>query len=179
MKRKITSFAMLVLSCLFAVPALAEELSLTGIGSVVTAPQVGKYYVIQGNGQAGQISWLYDNNGTTLAADEAAEVPTGPEATKYVWTFEISNDGYAAKNLITGRYIFIEGTSNGGSVKMQSTPAYFTIDVDGDNVGFKNGSNQYIDMSYSGVKSSTWAGGVSGSRVLSIFEAVVEGDRPS
>ena len=174
MKRKFTSLAALVLSLLMAAPVMADVLSLTGIGSVVTAPKADKYYVIQGNGQAGQISWLYDNSGNTLAADDAAEVPIGPEATKYVWTFEISDDGYAAKNLFTGRYIFIEGTSNGGAVKMQAEPSYFSIEVDGDNVGFKNASGQYIDMSYSGVKSSTWAGGVAGSRVLNIYEAVVE-----
>ena len=170
-----TSFAALVLSLLMAAPMLADEQSLTDLGSVVTEPVEGQYYVIQGNGQAGQISWLYDNNGTTLAADAADEVPSGPDGLKYVWTFETSGEGYAAKNLTTGRYIFIEGTSNGGAVKMRTEPFYFTIDVNGDEVGFKNSSGQYIDMSYSGVKSSTWAGGVSGSRRLTIFEAIVEG----
>ena len=175
MKRTFTSLAVLALSCLMAAPTLADEQSLTGIGDVVTAPETGQYYVIQGNGQAGQVSWLYDNNGTTLAADEASEIPTGPDGMKYVWTFEVTDNGYAAKSLITGRYIYIEGTSNGGAVKMRNEPFYFTIDVNGDEVGFKNSSGQYIDMSYSGVKSSTWAGGVSGSRRLTIFEAVVEG----
>lgn len=175
MKRKFTSFAVLVLSLLMAAPMLADEQSLTGLGSVVTEPVEGQYYVIQGNGQAGQISWLYDNNSTTLAADEADEVPSGPDGMKYVWTFEISDEGYAAKNLTTGRYIFIEGTGNGGAVKMRTEPFYFTIETDGENVAFKNGSNQYIDMSYSGVKASTWGGGVAGSRRLVIYEAVVEG----
>ena len=117
-----TSFAALVLSLLVAVPMLADEQSLTDLGSVVTEPVEGQYYVIQGNGQAGQISWLYDNNGTTLAADEADEVPSGPDGMKYVWAFETSGEGYAAKNLTTGRYIFIEGTSNGGAVKMRTEP---------------------------------------------------------
>ncbi|MBO4550376.1 MAG: hypothetical protein J5733_06565, partial [Bacteroidaceae bacterium] len=174
MKRKITSFAVLLLSLLLAAPVLANELSLIGTGAIVTTPYVDNLYVIQGNGQAGQISWLYDNGGTTLAATEASEVPTGSENLKYVWVFESTKSGFAAKNYATGRYIFIEGTSNGGSVKMQDTPAYFTIEVDGDNVGFKNASGQYIDMSYSGVKSSTWAGGVSGSRILNIYVAEVE-----
>ena len=174
MKRRITSFAVLVLSLLMAVPMLADEQSLTGIGAVVTEPAEGKYYVIQGHGQAGQISWLYDNKGENLAAIAADEVPTGPEGIDYVWTFEVTDEGYAAKNVTTGRYIFIAGTSNGGAVKMQDSPAYFTIDVDGENVAFKNSSDQYIDMSYSGVQSSTWGGGVMGSRVLNIFEAIIE-----
>ena len=175
MKRQLTSLAVLALTCLMSAPMHANEQSLTGLGDVVTAPEKGQYYVIQGNGQAGQITWLYDNNGATLAADEAVEIPTGPDGMKYVWTFEVTEDGYAAKSLATGRYIYIEGTSNGGAVKMRAEPFYFTIDVNGDEVGFKNSSNQYIDMSYSGIKSSTWAGGVAGSRRLTIFEAVVEG----
>lgn len=174
MKRKITSFAALVIFLLTATTMMAEQ-SLTQVGEVVTAPQAGQYYVIQGNGQANQITWLYDNGGTTLAAIESSEAPTGTDAVKYVWVFEVTDDGYAAQNLITGRYIFIAGTSNGGAVNMQSTPAYFTIEVNGDYVGFKNDSGQYIDMSWSGVKSSTWGGGVSGSRRLSIRKATVEG----
>ena len=176
MKRKITSLAALVLSCLMAVPMLADELSLTGLGNVVTAPVEGQYYVIQGNGQAGQISWLYDNDGT-FAATAMDELATGPESMKYIWTFEVSDDGYAAKNLTTGRYIFIEGTGNGGSVKMQNTPAYFTIEVneETDEVAFKNSSDKYIDMGYSGVGPVTWGGGVTGSRRLIIYEAVIEG----
>lgn len=174
MKRNITSFAMLALSLLMATPMLADEQSLTGLGSVVTEPVEGQYYVIQGNGQAGQISWLYDNNGT-FAATATDELATGPESMKYVWTFEISDDGYAAKNLLSGRYIHIAGTGNGGKVEMQSTPSYFTIDVNGEEVGFKNSSDRYIDMGYSGVSPVTWGGGVAGSRRLTIFEAVVEG----
>jgi len=175
MKRNFTYFAALVLSLLMATPMLADELSLIGVGTVETHPTEGQYYVIQGNGQAGQVTWLYDNNGT-LAATEASEAPTGPDGIPYVWTFEISSDGqYAAKNLVTGNYIFIEGTSNGGSVKMQKDPTYFSIEVDGDNVAFKNASGQYIDMSYSGIKPSTWAGGVAGSRRLNIYVAQVAG----
>ena len=178
MKKKFTLLTTLVLSLLMAAPALADVQSLTGTGEVVTAPVAGKYYVIQGNGQANQISWLFDDAAaTTLSAVESSEVPTGAEAMKYVWTFELSDDGYAAKNVSTGRYIFIEGTGNGGAVKMVDTaPAYFTIEVSetSDEVGFKNASGQYIDMSYSGIKSSTWSGGVAGSRRLTIYEAVVE-----
>ena len=173
MKRKFTSLITLVLSFTLAAPAFAEMLSLTGIGEVVTAPVANTYYVIQGNGQAGQISWLYDNDGT-FAATAASEVPTGPENLQYVWTFEFTNDGAAAKNLVTGRYIFIEGTGNGGSVKMRTEPFYFTIDVNGDEVGFKNSAGRYIDMGYSGVGPVTWDGGVTGSRRLSIFIATVE-----
>ncbi|MBR1498802.1 MAG: hypothetical protein IJ615_04130 [Bacteroidaceae bacterium] len=174
MKKQITLLASLVLSCLMATPVLADGIqSLTEVGSVVTAPEEGQYYVIQGNGQAGQVSWLYDNDGT-FAATALSSLETGPESLKYVWTFEVSDEGYAAKNLTTGRYIFIEGTSNGGSIKMQDTPSYFTIDVNGDEVGFKNSSDRYIDMGYSGTSPVTWNGGVAGSRRLCIYEATVE-----
>ena len=174
MKRKITSLAMLAISCIMAVPALADLLSLASRGDVVTAPEADKYYVIQGNGQAGQVSWLYDNNGT-FAADAAATVTTGAEGMKYVWTFEFSDDGVAAKNLTTGRYIHIAGTGNGGAVQMQDTPSYFTIDTNDNNeVGFKNASGRYIDMGYSGVGPVTWDGGVTGSRRLVIYIANVE-----
>ena len=166
---------MLVLSCLLAVPVLADEQSLTGIGSIVTEPIAGQYYVIQGNAQHDQIiSWLYDNDGV-FAADAMSDIPLEPESMKYVWTFEVSDEGYAAKNLITGRYINIAGTSNGGKVEMSSTPVYFTIDVNGDEVGFKNPSGEYIDMGYSGVGPVTWNGGVAGSRRLTIYEAEVSG----
>lgn len=175
MKRKITSLAVLVLSCLLALPALADVQSLAGPGDAVTEPEEGKLYVIQGNAQHDNIvSWLFDNDGT-FAATAATECPTGPEAMKYVWTFEISDDGYAAKNYVTGRYIFIEGTSSGGSIKMRETPAYFSIEKgDGTFVAFMNASNQCIDMGYSGVGPVSWAGGASGSRRLTIMEAVME-----
>ncbi|MBO4550222.1 MAG: hypothetical protein J5733_05770, partial [Bacteroidaceae bacterium] len=117
---------------------------------------------------------LYDNDGT-LAATESTEVPTGPDGMKYVWVFEVTDDGYAAQNLTTGRYIHIAGTGNGGAVEMQTSPSFFTIESDGDYVAFKNESGQYIDMSYSGIKPVTWGGGVAGSRRLCICEAVVEG----
>ena len=173
MKRKITSFAALVLSCLMAAPVLADQQSVTGLGDVVTAPKDGTYYMIQGNGQAGQITWLYDNNGS-LTATASAENPSGPDAMVYVWTFETTDQGTAAKNVVTGNYIFIEGTSNGGKIKMQETPAYFTIDVNGEEVGFVNASGQYIDMNYSGTDPVSWNSGVAGSRRLTIYEVVIE-----
>ena len=174
MKRKFTSLAVLALSLLMAAPLLADELSLTQIGEVVTAPEAGQYYVIQGNGQAGQITWLFDNDGA-LSATSSSEAPTGPEAMKYVWTFEVTDDGFAAQNLTTGRYIHIAGTGNGGAVQMQAEPSYFSIEVDGDFVAFKNASDQYIDMQYNGTNPATWGGGVSGSRRLNIYKATVEG----
>ena len=174
MKKYFTSLIALFLMCLTAIPTLGNVLSLTGYGEVVTAPQQGTYYVIQGNAQHDNItSWLYDDDGN-LAATAGSELPTGPENLKYVWTFEVTNDGYAAKNFATGRYIFIEGTANGGKVKLQDSPAYFTIDVNGDEVAFKNASGQYIDMSYSGTNPVTWAGGVTGSRRLAIHKATLE-----
>ena len=173
MKRKFTTFIALVLSCMLAAPAFADLLSLTGTSDVVTEPKAGTYYVIQGNGQAGQITWLYDNNGT-FAATAASSVPTGPEGMAYVWTFEVTAEGYAAKNFTTGRYIFIEGTSNGGAVKMRTEPFYFAIDVNGSEVGFKNSSDRYIDMGWSGTGPVTWNGGVNGSRRMSIMVAQVE-----
>ena len=173
MKRIFTSFFALVLACITAVPAFADALSLTGISSVVTAPTEETLYVIQGNGQAGQISWLYDNNGA-LGAEVTSMFDAGPESMKYVWTFEKSGESYAAKNYVTGRYICIEGTSNGGKVKMQDSPFFFTIDVKDEEVAFKNASGQYIDLSYSGGNPVTWSGGVAGSRRMSIYIATVE-----
>ena len=181
MKRKITSFAALVLSLLMAAPVLADQQSLIGIklngsGEFVStaAPEEGKYYVIQGNGQAGQISWLYDNDGT-FAATAANDCPTGPDGMKYVWSFEVTDDGYAAKNFTTGRYIFIEGTSSGGNIIMRAEAAYFSIEAgDGDYVAFMNASNQCIDMGYSGVGPVSWAGGATGSRRLTIYEADID-----
>ena len=174
MKRQITLLAALVLTCLMAMPVFADGvLSLTEVGAVVTAPEEGEYYVIQGNGQAGQVSWLYDNNGT-FAATAMSSLDAGPENLKYVWTFEVSDEGYAAKNLTTGRYIHIAGTGNGGAIQMQDTPSYFTIDVNGQEVGFMNSSGRYIDMGYSGTGPVTWNGGVTGSRRLSIYVAKVE-----
>lgn len=174
MKRKLSTLFALVLALLTAVPMMADEMRLTEVGNVVTAPEAGKYYVIQGNGQDNQVSWLYDNNGA-LAAEEADEVPTGAEGMPFVWMFEESEEGFAARNLISGRYIFIEGTANGGTVRMREEPFFFTILVDNDNVAFENASGQCIDMSYSGVKPVTWSGGVRGSRVLNIFEVTVDG----
>ena len=184
MKRKITSLVALVLSMLMATPMLADQQSLVGIktdatGSYVTTtqPATNPFYVIQGNAQHDNIvSWLFDDNGT-FAATADSEVPTGPEALKYVWTFEKTDEGYAAKNYVTGSYIYIEGTSSGGKIKMTSTaPAYFTIDVDEASgyVAFMNASGQCIDMGYSGVGPVSWAGGATGSRRLTIFEADVQ-----
>ena len=185
MKKKFTLLTTLVLSLLMAAPALADQQSLVGIklnqgGEYVSTatPAANTFYVIQGNAQHDNIvSWLFDNNGT-FAATAESEVPTGPEAMKYVWTFEVTDDGYAAKNLVTGSYIYIEGTSSGGSIKMRTEPAYFSIVVgEEDNEGyvaFMNASNQCIDMGYSGVGPVSWAGGATGSRRLTIYEAEVE-----
>ena len=173
MKRRITSLAMLVLSLLMAAPVLADELSLIERGDLVTTPEAEQFYVIQGNGQANQVTWLFDNDGA-LSATTASDVPTGLDGMKYIWTFEFSDDGVAAKNYTTGRYIFIEGTSNGGSVKMREEPFYFTIEANGDFVAFKNASGQYIDMQYNGNSPATWGGGVSGSRRMNIYNATVE-----
>ena len=175
MKRKITSLAVLVLSCLMVTPVLADdEQGLTGAGELVTAPEVGKYYLIEGNGQQANQSttWLYDNDGSLSAT---TDILYGPDGLKYVWTFEVTDEGYAAQNLVTGRYIHIAGTQNGGAVQMQTSPSYFAIEVDGDYVAFKNAYGQYIDMQYSGTSPATWSGGVSGSRRLSIYVAEVQG----
>ena len=178
MKRKFTFLATLVLSLFAATSAMADQTLLAGTGASTVTPVAGTKYVIQGNGQASQITWLYDNNGTFAATRNDAGVPTGTDALKYVWTFEVLTEGdtktYAAKNDITGNYIFIEGTSNGGNVKMQSDPFYFTIENNETEVAFKNASGQYIDMGYSGVGPVTWGGGVTGSRRLVLYEAVFE-----
>ena len=66
MKRRITSLAMLVLSLLMAAPVLADELSLIERGDLVTTPEAEQFYVIQGNGQANQVTWLFDNDGKSF-----------------------------------------------------------------------------------------------------------------
>ena len=59
---------------------------------------------------------------------------------------------------------------------MQTTPSYFSIEVNGEEVAFKNASGQYIDMAYDGTSPVTWSGGVSGSRRLTIYEAIGEAE---
>ena len=173
MKRKFTSLITLVIMFLVAIPVRSAFIS-TGIGNVVTAPQPGKYYFIQGNAQYDNIiTWLREYNGA-LAGFRGDEPYYGEHSEEYIWTFEVTDEGYAAKNYKTGRYICIEGTSNGGKVTMQDTPSYFTIEVSGEEVAFKNASGQYIDMAYYGTDPVTWSGGVSGSRRLTIYEVVLE-----
>ena len=175
MKRKIYSIIALAIMFLVAIPVHSAFIP-NGMGDVVTAPQPGKFYFIQGNAQHDDIiTWLYDG-GNGLSASEMDEPLMGEDGVDYIWTFEITDEGYAAKNSKTGRYICIEGTSNGGKVTMQNTPSYFTIEVKGEEVAFKNASGQYIDMAYNGTNPVTWSGGVSGSRRLTIYEATGEAE---
>lgn len=84
MRRKITSVLTLLISFLMAAPMFADTQSLTGIGGVLTTPEAGKYYVIQGNAQHDEIiSWLCDNDGT-FGAEAAALPPMGPDGIKFV-----------------------------------------------------------------------------------------------
>ena len=175
MERKISSIIALAIMFLVAIPVHSAFIS-TGIGNVVTTPQPGKYYFIQGNAQHDDIiTWLYDSS-DGLTAGVGDEPSFGENYVEFVWTFEVTDEGYAAKNNMTGRYICIEGTSNGGKVTMQDTPSYFSIEVKGEEVAFKNASGQYIDMAYDGISPVTWSGGVSGSRRLTIYEAIGEAE---
>lgn len=137
----------------------------------VTTFSPDKKYVIQTNGQDKSTHWMFDA-GTNIGADNNMDETT-PDP-KYVWTITADGDKYMVRNVSTGNYISIDGTSNGGSTSTKAEPTSLFIEVNGGSVGFKNESGQYIDMSYSGMKPSSWAGGVSGSRTLEIFEVNLE-----
>lgn len=166
MKRFITYFVML-LSVFISTTLKAQVLIDKGS---VTEFSPDKKYVIQTHGQDNSTHWMFDA-GTNIGADDLMD-EDNPDA-KYLWVITPTGSKFTVKNLVTNRYISIDGTSSGGatSTKVESTTLF--IEVSNGNCGFKNGSNQYIDMSYGGKTPSTWAGGVNGSRLLTIYEANV------
>ena len=167
MKRLITYFSML-LALLFSSTLKAQVLIDAG---PVTDFSAEKKYVIQTHGQDGSTHWMYDA-GTNIAADNSMDETT-PDS-KYLWIITPVGDKFTVQNVNTSRYISIDGTSNGGSTSTKTDPVQLYIDVAGGNCGFRNESGQYIDMSHSGVGPSSWSGGVSGSRVLVIYDVNLE-----
>ena len=163
MKKLFTTFLMLLLA-LF--PNALRAQVLIDAGSV-TDFSPDKKYVIQTHGQDGSKHWMYDA-GTNIAADNNLDETT-PDS-KYIWSITAEGGKFMVQNLSTNRYISVDGTSNGGSTSTKAEPTTLYIEVKDGSCAFKNDAGQYIDMSYSGVGPSTWAGGVSGSRVLTIYE---------
>lgn len=138
--------------------------------SVTTFLQ-NKKYVIQTNGQDGSTHWMFDA-GSDIGADNNMDETT-PDL-KYIWTITADGNKYMVQNVSTGNYISIDGTADGGKTSTKAEPTSLFIEVNGGSVGFRNESGQYIDMSYSGMKPSSWSGGVAGSRVLNIYEVIME-----
>jgi len=166
--KKLITFCSMLLAVLFSSTLKAQVLIDAG---PVTEFSAEKKYVIQTHGQDGSTHWMYDA-GTNIAADNKMDETT-PDS-KYLWVITPVGDKFTVQNVNTSRYISIDGTSNGGSTSTKTDPVMLYIDVVDGNCGFRNESGQYIDMSYSGVGPSSWSGGVSGSRVLVIYNVNLE-----
>ena len=168
--KKIFSFMLLL--CL-AVGARAQVAirSLTGIGSATTTPVSGKEYVFKCNGQESQITYMCAGGTNNNSFSATTDLPTGPDAMRYVWRLEQDGSTWKIINVVTGKQVKFESSSNNGSVTLTETGTAVTIDVSGEYVGLANANGQYIDMGHSGASPCTWSGGVNGSRRMTIHEA--------
>lgn len=170
--RKITFF-LLALFC--SVASKAQSVRITQ-GGMTTAPESGKVYVIECNSQQSFTTVMYDAGETPKAKKFTLEDGMILES-KYLWKITPVGDGggYAVQNYATDQYISIEGTLNGGAVKMKGEEATVLITIgDDDYVALKHmTTEQWIDMGYSGEGISTWSGGVGGSRRMRIYEISV------
>ena len=168
--KKIFSFMLLL--CL-AVGARAQVAirSLTGIGSATTTPVSGKEYVFKCNGQASQITYMCAGGTNNNSFSATTNLPTGPDAMRYVWRLEQDGDTWKIINVVTGKQVTFESSSNDGRVSLTDAGTAVTIAVSGEEVGLKNANGQYIDMGHSGASPCTWSGGVNGSRRMTIHEA--------
>lgn len=168
--KKIFSFMLLLL---FAVGARSQVAirSLTGIGSATTTPVSGKEYVFKCNGQASQITYMCAGGTNNNSFSATTDLPTGPDAMRYVWRLEKDGDTWKIINVVTGKQVTFESSSNDGRVSLTDAGTAVTIDVSGEEVGLKNANGQYIDMGHSGASPCTWSGGVNGSRRMTIHEA--------
>ena len=173
-------FYLFTLALLCAVGAWAQGETveaLTRVGeTAITALTDGGKYVIKCSGQSGQITWMYDNGNGGVEATNQTECPLGVDAKRYVWIATATGDGttYKFTNLLTNKQITFNSASNNGTVTTTANGTAITIEKSGDNVGLKNSNGQYIDMGNSGTSASTWSGGVTGSRVMTIYDANVE-----
>ena len=168
--KKIFSFMLLL--CL-AVGARAQVAirSLTGIGSATTTPVSGKEYVFKCNGQASQITYMCAGGTNNNSFSATTNLPTGPDAMRYVWRLEQDGDTWKIINVVTGKQVTFESSSNDGRVSLTDAGTAVTIAVSGEEVGLANANGQYIDMGHSGASPCTWSGGVNGSRRMTIHEA--------
>ena len=168
--KKIFSFMLLL--CL-AVGARAQVAirSLTGIGSATTTPVSGKEYVFKCNGQASQITYMCAGGTNNNSFSATTDLPTGPDAMRYVWRLEQDGDTWKIINVVTGKQVTFESSSNDGRVSLTDAGTAVTIAVSGEEVGLANANGQYIDMGHSGASPCTWSGGVNGSRRMTIHEA--------
>ena len=173
-------FYLFTLALLSAVGAWAQGETveaLTRVGeTAITALTDGGKYVIKCSGQSGQITWMYDNGSGKVNATNQTECPLGVDAKRYVWIATATGDGttYKFTNLLTNKQITFNSASDNGTVTTTDNGTAITIDVSGDNVGLKNSNGQYVDMGNDGNSPVTWSGGVTGSRVMTIYEANVE-----
>lgn len=168
--KKIFSFMLLLL---FAVGARAQVAirSLTGIGSATTTPVSGKEYVFKCNGQASQITYMCAGGTNNNSFSATTDLPTGPDAMRYVWRLEQDGSKWKIINVVTGKEVTFESSSNDGRVSLTDAGTAVTIAVSGEEVGLANANGQYIDMGHSGASPCTWSGGVNGSRRMTIHEA--------
>lgn len=168
--KKIFSFMLLL--CL-AVGARAQVAirSLTGIGSATTTPVSGKEYVFKCNGQASQITYMCAGGTNNNSFSATTDLPTGPDAMRYVWRLEQDGSKWKIINVVTGKQVTFESSSNDGRVSLTDAGTAVTIAVSGEEVGLANANGQYIDMGHSGASPCTWSGGVNGSRRMTIHEA--------
>ena len=162
----------MLLLCL-AVGARAQVAirSLTGIGSATTTPVSGKEYVFKCNGQASQITYMCAGGTNNNSFSATTNLPTGPDAMRYVWRLEQDGDTWKIINVVTGKQVTFESSSNDGRVSLTDAGTAVTIAVSGEEVGLANANGQYIDMGHSGASPCTWSGGVNGSRRMTIHEA--------
>lgn len=173
-------FYLFTLALLSAVGAWAQETvyALTGVGSTaITTLTNGGTYVIKcyGQAQTPQRTWMYDNGNGGVKGTNQAECPTGIDAQRYVWRVTTTDGGttYKFTNLLTNKQLTFNGNYNGSSVSTSDNGTVITIDVSGENVGLKNSNGQYVDMGSEGTSAETWSGGVSGSRRMTIYEAIL------
>ena len=176
--RKFYLFTLALLSAVGAWAQPQEETvyALTGVGSTaITNLTNGGKYVIKCSGQGGNPprTWMYDNGNGGINA--TTECPTGIDAQRYVWKVTTTDDGrtYKFTNLLTNKQLTFNGRQDNSAVSTSDNGTAITIDVSGENVGLKNSNSQYIDMGSNGNTPVTWSGGVSGSRIMTIYEATL------
>lgn len=172
MRRITLFFVLLFMLCGNAVTwAQYRTQSLASVGTtgVTSGFSSDKKYVLQASSQQEYRTYMYDLKGTIRASKT---LPMGVNAVNYLWTITANDNGtYKVTNVHSGRSINIAGTSNGQTVNTTNAGSEITIEANGSNVGFRNSSNQYIDMGNGGNAPVSWSGGVSGSRIFTILEA--------